>query len=134
MPSSCGDANLRERHEVKGSAGPRMASRYARLVRLLFDTNVLVAPLVARGTCHELLEHCVREHLVVSLQPLLDELSDALPAAARRILSSPRTCRVRPHRRDADSNELDLLSLVTGVARRPQRLDALAAAAMRRAE
>ena len=31
-------------------------------MKLLLDTNVLVAALVARGTCHELLEHCVREH------------------------------------------------------------------------
>jgi putative PIN family toxin of toxin-antitoxin system len=47
-------------------------------VRLLLDTNVLVAALVARGTCHELLEHCVREHVVVSSQSLLDELGGVL--------------------------------------------------------
>jgi uncharacterized protein len=47
-------------------------------VRLLLATNVLVAALMARGSCHELLEHCVREHVVVSSQSLLDELGDVL--------------------------------------------------------
>ena len=45
---------------------------------LLLDTNVLVAALVARGACADLLEHCVRTHRVVSSQPLLDELLDVL--------------------------------------------------------
>jgi len=47
-------------------------------VKLLVDTNVLVAALVARGTCSDLLEHCVRQHVVVSSQPLLDELREVL--------------------------------------------------------
>ena len=47
-------------------------------MRLLFDTNVLIAALVARGTCSDLLEHCVRQHVVISSQPLLDELRDVL--------------------------------------------------------
>jgi putative PIN family toxin of toxin-antitoxin system len=47
-------------------------------VKLLLDTNVLVAALVARGACADLLEHCVREHVVVTAQPLLDELHDVL--------------------------------------------------------
>jgi putative PIN family toxin of toxin-antitoxin system len=48
-------------------------------LRLLLDTNVLVAALVARGTCTDLLEHCVRQHhVIVSSQPLLDKLRDVL--------------------------------------------------------
>jgi len=47
-------------------------------VRLLLPTNVLVAAFVARGVCSELLEHCVRHHVVISSRPLLDELSDVL--------------------------------------------------------
>jgi putative PIN family toxin of toxin-antitoxin system len=47
-------------------------------VKLLLDTNVLVAALVARGLCADLLEHCVREHEVVTSQALLDELHDVL--------------------------------------------------------
>jgi putative PIN family toxin of toxin-antitoxin system len=53
-------------------------------VRLLFDTNVLIAALLARGTCHELLEHCVREHVVVTSRPLLDELADVLARKFRQ--------------------------------------------------
>jgi uncharacterized protein len=47
-------------------------------VRLLLDTNVLVAAFVARGVCAGLLEHCVRHHIVISSRPLLDELGDVL--------------------------------------------------------
>lgn len=47
-------------------------------MRLLLDTNVLVAALVARGTCSDLLEHCVRHHVVISSRPLLDELRGVL--------------------------------------------------------
>jgi len=47
-------------------------------VKLLLDTNVLVAALVARGTCSDLLEHCVRQHVVISSQLLLNELRDVL--------------------------------------------------------
>jgi putative PIN family toxin of toxin-antitoxin system len=47
-------------------------------VRLLLDTNVLVAAFVARGVCSELLEHCVRHHVVISSRPLLDELGYVL--------------------------------------------------------
>lgn len=53
-------------------------------MRLLLDTNVVVAALVARGTCHELLEHCVREHVVVSSQSLLDELGGVLARKFRQ--------------------------------------------------
>jgi uncharacterized protein len=47
-------------------------------VKLLLDTNVLVAALIARGVCSDLLEHCVRDHVVVSSRPLLDELRRVL--------------------------------------------------------
>ena len=47
-------------------------------MKLLLDTNVLAAALIARGTCSELLEHCVRHHVVISSRPLLDELRDVL--------------------------------------------------------
>ena len=53
-------------------------------MRLLLDTNVLVAALVARGTCSDVLEHCVREHVVISSQPLLDELRDVLERKFRQ--------------------------------------------------
>ena len=47
-------------------------------MRLLLDTNVLVAALVARGACADLLEHCVRGHLIITSSGLLNELRDVL--------------------------------------------------------
>jgi putative PIN family toxin of toxin-antitoxin system len=53
-------------------------------VKLLLDTNVLVAALFAHGVCSDLLEHCVREHVVVTSQPLVDELPDVLTRKFRQ--------------------------------------------------
>ncbi len=53
-------------------------------MRLLLDTNVLVAALIARGVCTDLLEHCVREHIIITSQPLLDELHDVLTRKFRQ--------------------------------------------------
>ena len=53
-------------------------------MKLLLDTNVLVAALVARGTCSDLLEHCVRQHVVVSSQSLLNELREVLERKFRQ--------------------------------------------------
>ena len=53
-------------------------------MKLLLDTNVLVAALVSRGVCSDLLEHCVRHHVVISSQPLLDELRDVLTRKFRQ--------------------------------------------------
>jgi putative PIN family toxin of toxin-antitoxin system len=53
-------------------------------VNLLLDTNVLVAALVARGVCSDLLEHCVCHHVVISSQPLLNELRDVLTRKFRQ--------------------------------------------------
>jgi putative PIN family toxin of toxin-antitoxin system len=53
-------------------------------VKLLLDTNVLVAALIARGVCSDLLEHCVRQHVVISSRPLLDELGDVLTRKFRQ--------------------------------------------------
>jgi predicted nucleic acid-binding protein len=43
-------------------------------VSLVLDTNVLVAALVARGVCGDLLEHCVRSHTVLLLRRELPKL------------------------------------------------------------
>lgn len=47
-------------------------------MRVLLDTNVLVAAFIARGTCSELLEYCVSNHTLVSSKPLLRELAETL--------------------------------------------------------
>ena len=47
-------------------------------MRVVLDTNVLVAAFVAHGNCNELLEHCILHHEVVLSEPILDELEDVL--------------------------------------------------------
>lgn len=34
-------------------------------MKIVLDTNVLIAALIARGVCHELLEHCVLRHTLL---------------------------------------------------------------------
>ena len=53
-------------------------------MKLLLDTNVLVAALIARGVCSDLLEHCVRHHQVISSRPLLGELRQVLTRKFRQ--------------------------------------------------
>ncbi|MDA8363694.1 MAG: putative toxin-antitoxin system toxin component, PIN family [Gammaproteobacteria bacterium] len=47
-------------------------------MRVLLDSNVLIAAFIARGTCNELLEHCARNHMLISFKPLLQELEEKL--------------------------------------------------------
>lgn len=55
-----------------------MRHRERGAVRVLLDTNVWVAALVARGACHELVEHCQRSHTLVVSTFILDELERTL--------------------------------------------------------
>jgi len=47
-------------------------------VRLLLDTNILVAATVARGVCAELFLHCSVRHELVTSRALLEELGAVL--------------------------------------------------------
>ena len=47
-------------------------------MRVLLDTNVLIAAFIARGVCSELLEHCIRNHSLISSKLLLRELEEKL--------------------------------------------------------
>jgi putative PIN family toxin of toxin-antitoxin system len=47
-------------------------------VIILLDTNVLIAAFVARGFCSELLEHCVRQHSLVTSDFIIAEFRDKL--------------------------------------------------------
>jgi uncharacterized protein len=47
-------------------------------VRVVLDTNVLIAAFVARGHCHELLEYTARAHHLVTSEVILAELRDKL--------------------------------------------------------
>jgi len=43
-------------------------------MKLLLDTNVLIAAFITKGVCSELLEHCLRHHEIVLAEFILDEL------------------------------------------------------------
>lgn len=47
-------------------------------MRVLLDTNVLLAAYLTRGVCHELLEHCKRSHQIVTSDRLLREFEAKL--------------------------------------------------------
>lgn len=47
-------------------------------MRVLLDTNVLLAAYLTRGVCHELLEHCKRSHRIVTSDRLLREFEAKL--------------------------------------------------------
>jgi putative PIN family toxin of toxin-antitoxin system len=47
-------------------------------MRLVLDTNVLIAALIARGACSDLLEHCALRHTLVTSDAIMRELHDQL--------------------------------------------------------
>lgn len=47
-------------------------------MRIVLDTNVLIAAFVTRGVCHELLEHCERAHRLVTSGFILREFEGKL--------------------------------------------------------
>lgn len=49
-------------------------------MRLVLDTNVLIAAFISRGVCHELLAHCVYNHEPVTSKALLQEFQGKLVA------------------------------------------------------
>jgi uncharacterized protein len=52
-------------------------------LKVLLDTNVLVAAFLSRGACHELVEHCALNHEVVASEQILEELGRTLQRKAR---------------------------------------------------
>ena len=47
-------------------------------MKVVLDTNVLIAAFITHGTCNELLEHCAVNHEVVVSHFILNELRDKL--------------------------------------------------------
>ncbi len=47
-------------------------------MKILLDTNVLIAAFITRGLCNELLEHCLRHHQIIISEFLLDEFQNHL--------------------------------------------------------
>jgi putative PIN family toxin of toxin-antitoxin system len=47
-------------------------------MRIVLDTNVLIAALISQGVCSELLEHCALNHLLVTSDFIVGELHEHL--------------------------------------------------------
>jgi len=47
-------------------------------MRVVLDTNVLVAAFAAQGLCHSLLEVCIDQHQIILSQKILKEVTAAL--------------------------------------------------------
>ena len=47
-------------------------------MKILLDTNVLIAALISNGVCHELLEHCVLRHVLFTSEFILEETQQKL--------------------------------------------------------
>jgi len=47
-------------------------------VRLVFDTNVLVAAVIASGVCRDLVEYCAEHHELITSPQILGELREKL--------------------------------------------------------
>lgn len=47
-------------------------------MKIVLDTNVLIASFISRGACSELVEHCVQVHDLVTSAFILNEFSDKL--------------------------------------------------------
>lgn len=47
-------------------------------MKLVLDTNVLIAAFIAHGACNELLEYCAIKHEIILSSFILDELRDKL--------------------------------------------------------
>lgn len=45
---------------------------------IVLDTNVLIAALISRGTCHEVVEYCVRFHELFTSNFILNETTEKL--------------------------------------------------------
>ena len=43
-------------------------------MKLVLDTNVLIAALITRGLCADLLEHCVLSHTIVTSNFIFEKL------------------------------------------------------------
>ena len=47
-------------------------------MKLVLDTNVIIAAFISHGTCSELFEYCIRNHILITSNFILKEFSDKL--------------------------------------------------------
>src|SRR3954469_10922627 len=81
-------------------------------MRIVLDTNVLIAALISRGVCSELLEHCALNHVLVTSDFILGELHEANEANEAIVLLRSQMEHVAPTLlenqvcRDADDDQV----------------------------
>ena len=75
-------------------------------MKIVLDTNVLIAAFISHGTCHEVFEHLVQHHTLISSEFILTEFLDkmeekfhfnASDVHEARILLLERMTLVTPH-------------------------------------
>lgn len=47
-------------------------------MKILFDTNVLISSVIARGACFEVFEYCVKNHQIATSKYIIDEFNEKL--------------------------------------------------------
>lgn len=47
-------------------------------MRILLDTNVMIAAFITRGVCSDLLDHCIRHHVLITSEFVLNEFHEHL--------------------------------------------------------
>ncbi len=47
-------------------------------MRIVFDTNVLLAAFITHGACAEVFDHCLAQHTIISSSFILEEVEDKL--------------------------------------------------------
>jgi uncharacterized protein len=85
-------------------------------VRVTLDTNVLIAAHVARGVCHDLLEHCERVHEIVTSAFILDEFETKL---LRKFKVPPTKAREAVDLARAHSQVVEPIEIAAPVSRDP---------------
>ena len=45
-------------------------------MKVLLDTNVIIAAFITRGVCSELLDHCIRHHVLITSEFILNEFRE----------------------------------------------------------
>jgi putative PIN family toxin of toxin-antitoxin system len=94
-------------------------------VKVLLDTNVLVAAFIAHGTCHEILEHCIHHHELTTSVALLEEFRGVMREKFR---FTPAEVREAVHVLRGQMKLIDPPPLEVPVCRDPDDDRALAAA------
>jgi uncharacterized protein len=85
-------------------------------VRVTLDTNVLIAAYVARGACHDLLEHCERVHEIVTSDFILNEFETKL---LRKFKVPPAKAREAVELARSHSQVVEPIHIATPVSRDP---------------